>query len=831
MSFTKLGFHVTTGSRNGYGPAAKAGPAVARLVDEFGAADEIPDGTVVLLRTTRFYLEAPEELNSATLGEALALGRSYAGKIWEVLSPIYDRHGDRLRLYIQVLNEFGGGYNVEQIRRSVEFERGAASYLNGLGYKVAHFSHAADSPVIEIWKTEIFPFLVETSKKGNIYARHVYGGVHPQSSDYLTDGVDTIVDPTALRLLDEINHFKAKGQFIPFVVAECGQKGGDIYPNLNDYAVFDKWTQQFDMIWGFCTWTWGHWRNGWGNLEQVAGDLTEYLQGKTRALYAERPAGPPVNEGNDEARVPYARRFVLLPQEMALEEALPIIKAEWDLRPTFGKSADDAGIGDGLKSKTVVVYNADTWGGEDALQVFYEDHYPGVTDIQFLYTEKKDPMEGVRLGPLLDQKYTYTSLFGAPRVYNGKQAKHEGLDADSFEVGESVANVLATYPGFVSSIQDSATGYGLAVRLQHKTPEGYIFFTRYAHLDRVFVSAGQQIVMGSKLGEIGDTGNSFGEHVHFNLETPGTGLSGYVVADVRDPEPFLPDPESLYNNLRPAAIGLHASAQPGDLSDREVAMFRQIRPEIIKVLSAHSETSIERLAAEHSAAIFVVRAFLHMEGRQISPSQFVNDTIGDTKRAVNALTKHGVPLSRIYIELHNEPNLTLEGLGSSWRSGSDFGIWYLAVLQEYRSELRGVRYMFPGLSPGWTVSGVRQDHRSFLSQCASVIAVSDAVGVHSYWSDTFPYGSDPNSGIAILREYAAAYGQKPLIVTEASNNGPAPGSRKGLEYLTFRNDCTRFGYLGVAFYVASAYPGTFDNEVWIDQDGNSTGIAEVIASR
>ena len=51
--------------------------------------------------------------------------------------------------------------------------------------------------------------------------------------------------------------------------------------------------------------------------------------------------------------------------------------------------------------------------------------------------------------------------------------------------------------------------------------------------------------MGVEVGEVGATGNSYGEHIHFNLEIPGYGLNGYAVTNVVDPFPYLPDPSGL----------------------------------------------------------------------------------------------------------------------------------------------------------------------------------------------------------------------------------------------------------------------------------------------
>ncbi|MFN2223181.1 MAG: peptidoglycan DD-metalloendopeptidase family protein, partial [Candidatus Promineifilaceae bacterium] len=157
------------------------------------------------------------------------------------------------------------------------------------------------------------------------------------------------------------------------------------------------------------------------------------------------------------------------------------------------------------------------------------------------------------------------------------------------------------------------------------------------------------------------------------------------------------DPDSDTSLMGKALIGLHASADP-DISEAEHQEFAALRPGIIKVLSFHSEDDIARLATAHPDAHFIVRAFLSFGNRRISPSQFLEDTIKDVRRALKALSGH-----KVVVELHNEPNTTLEGLGSSWSDGSTFSAWWLALLKAYRSALPGGRFIYPGLSPGTTV--------------------------------------------------------------------------------------------------------------------------------
>src|SRR5439155_14609218 len=128
-----------------------------------------------------------------------------------------------------------------------------------------------------------------------------------------------------------------------------------------------------------------------------------------------------------------------------------------------------------------------------------------------------------------------------------------------------------------------------------------------------------------------------------------------------------------------------ASADP-NIAEVEFEEFLNLRPGIIKVLSFHSEAAIRRLAASIPAASFVVRAFLDFGGRTIGPEQFVNDTLGDVKRALGALAGRDV-----VVELHNEPNVNAEGLGQSWRDGASFATWWLEWLRRYPAGRPGVR--------------------------------------------------------------------------------------------------------------------------------------------
>ena len=62
-----------------------------------------------------------------------------------------------------------------------------------------------------------------------------------------------------------------------------------------------------------------------------------------------------------------------------------------------------------------------------------------------------------------------------------------------------------------------ASGFGLAVYVQHA--DGSV--TVYGHINAYFVTAGQQVAAGQQIAEVGNTGQSTGPHLHFEVHTGG----------------------------------------------------------------------------------------------------------------------------------------------------------------------------------------------------------------------------------------------------------------------------------------------------------------------
>ncbi|MBI4085528.1 MAG: M23 family metallopeptidase [Candidatus Liptonbacteria bacterium] len=63
------------------------------------------------------------------------------------------------------------------------------------------------------------------------------------------------------------------------------------------------------------------------------------------------------------------------------------------------------------------------------------------------------------------------------------------------------------------SLDERGTGYGHYVMISH--PAG--IKTRYAHMNKIFISVGQYVKKGEQIGTMGRTGDATGCHVHFEV--------------------------------------------------------------------------------------------------------------------------------------------------------------------------------------------------------------------------------------------------------------------------------------------------------------------------
>lgn len=132
---------------------------------------------------------------------------------------------------------------------------------------------------------------------------------------------------------------------------------------------------------------------------------------------------------------------------------------------------------------------------------------------------------------------------GENQITNGYGNGHTGIDI--VKNHNSLDTIVAHTDGTVVMVQTGksnnkgSTGnesYGNFVKIKHAN--GY--YTLYAHMKEVYVKNGDIVKKGQDIGYMGDTGNAYGAHVHF---------------EVRNESDKTIDPTSYINADLPSASG------------------------------------------------------------------------------------------------------------------------------------------------------------------------------------------------------------------------------------------------------------------------------------
>jgi len=128
--------------------------------------------------------------------------------------------------------------------------------------------------------------------------------------------------------------------------------------------------------------------------------------------------------------------------------------------------------------------------------------------------ESISPFKGE--GSFIVPRVGYVSHYYGPRG----EKMHSGWDipgdeGDNIYASASGTVVVAIGPDgfFAENTANHYTGYGYCIVIRH--PNG--FSTMYAHCSAIHVTLGQEVKQGDKIGEVGNTGRSDGDHVHFEV--------------------------------------------------------------------------------------------------------------------------------------------------------------------------------------------------------------------------------------------------------------------------------------------------------------------------
>lgn len=171
--------------------------------------------------------------------------------------------------------------------------------------------------------------------------------------------------------------------------------------------------------------------------------------------------------------------------------------ASVDIRDTVRDAQDESMLqGDARYQQLFASWEALEERGEDATTVSATVSVPSIMPLQ---DAKLTSGFGMRTHPVL-----------------GGRRSHKGIDL----AAPTGTPIYATADGIVDRAEWFSS-YGLFIEIEH----GAELETRYAHMSRLAVSAGQRVQKGDLIGYVGSTGRSTGPHLHYEVRVSGVAVN------------------------------------------------------------------------------------------------------------------------------------------------------------------------------------------------------------------------------------------------------------------------------------------------------------------
>ena len=209
-----------------------------------------------------------------------------------------------------------------------------------------------------------------------------------------------------------------------------------------------------------------------------------------------------------------------------------------------------------LSSATVLAWNAEfTRQHQTAPTPFFEPPFFGTSRANCVFDHQYPIYTGeYQYGdPISSTVVHYDGSIASSPVIIGTRSCYSGHNG--IDYGTTFERVLAGASGEVvsadwASVQNHRFSYGLYVQIRHANG----FYTVYGHLSSLAVTMGSNVSTSEVIGVSGNTGNSTGPHLHFEVRR-GTQTDPNVVVD---PYGWIGD-----DNPNPNAIRVDPWSAPG----------------------------------------------------------------------------------------------------------------------------------------------------------------------------------------------------------------------------------------------------------------------------
>ena len=370
---SKIGVHIVSGPRNGYGEfLRRCGDhlTVVKAVDEAGALWEARQFSDVLT------VMAWESLRSGVnpQDDPVVQARAWWGRFlikYNLLST-----AERLSIDVyETNNENNGNWSFW-----ADFSITVMDKASEIGLHLCILNYSTGTPPLQSDKDSLLA-LSEIARAcrvardgGHYLGLHQYGGVPPQGIPY-EDWPKTLkgTGPLhALRHRDLAGYLKSVNALPRIIITECGQDGGYTFLGtqtmMDDVAWYDQELFKDEYIVGATWWTLGNWNQA--NYQDALPVMADYI--------ISHPTPEPIPEPPMQE---YDRTMVLFhPSQYRTEWVTPVTSASWWTNRlwTMGQSAHDAVITASdavLKSRTVIAINPSLWGVNPTLKEWFDANF------------------------------------------------------------------------------------------------------------------------------------------------------------------------------------------------------------------------------------------------------------------------------------------------------------------------------------------------------------------------------------------------------------------------------------------------------------------------
>lgn len=181
--------------------------------------------------------------------------------------------------------------------------------------------------------------------------------------------------------------------------------------------------------------------------------------------------------------------------------------------------------------------------------------------------------------------------FSWPTPVTARPSSHYGPRRRRFHYGLDLAQptgepIYAAFDGVVR-ISKRNRSYGNLVIIHHANG----LETYYAHMSKRQVSVGQHVKSGQQIGLCGNTGRSFGSHLHFEIRYKGNAINPEDVIDCSTHDLISPRLELTSSSFRKVAKGGKRSSVGGSSG----GWYRVRQGDTLEKIARRNGTTVKRL--------------------------------------------------------------------------------------------------------------------------------------------------------------------------------------------------------------------------------------------